>query len=210
MSTYQTEEEQIASIKRWWEANGKFIIIGAIVVISSVIGTRVWQNFEASTLAKASAQYDLMMREFEAEKLDSVIQRGADITKSAPDLQYAILAAMMVAKVEVEKGNNEAAFERLNWALSQSKSDNMKHIIRIRLAKVLLAQDKLDEALTHATYSPQGAFASQYSILQGDVYVKKAEIERAKTAYTKALEDSALGGQLRGFVQMKLDDLGAS
>lgn len=210
MTAYQSEEEQIASIKRWWEVNGKFVIIGGIVVVASVIGTRVWQNFETSALVKASAQYDLMLREFEAEKFDSVLQRGSSISKSSPDLQYAILAAMLVAKVEVEKGNNDAAFERLNWALGQSQSEKIKHIIRIRLAKVLLAQGKFDEALTHATFAQQGGFASQYAILQGDVYVKKTEIESAKTAYRKALADSTLGGQLRGFVQMKLDDLGVT
>lgn len=210
MAAYQTEEEQLASIKQWWESNGKFVIIGLIVVIASVIGTRTWQNFELSGLTKASAQFDLMMRELEAGKLDTVVQRGGDIEKSSPDLQYAVLAAMVVAKVEVEKGNNDAALERLNWAMQQASSDKMKHIIRIRLAKVLLAQNELAQALTHASFAEPGVFRSQYDIVKGDIYVKKGEIESAKAAYTLALADSNLGAQLKGFVQMKLDDLGVS
>ena len=82
MTAYQTEEEQIASIKRWWEANGKFVIIGLIVVVATVIGTRAWQNFEMSALTKASAQFDLMMQELEQGREDSVLQRGADIVKT--------------------------------------------------------------------------------------------------------------------------------
>lgn len=209
MTTYQTEEEQIASMKRWWETNGKFVIIGLIVVVASVVGTRAWQNFEISTISKASAQYDLMMQELEADRLDSVLQRGAEIIKNNPDLQYAVLSAMVVAKVEVEKGNNDAAFQRLSWALENAKSDKLKHIIRIRLAKVLLAQGKLNEALTHATFPQQGEFTSQYSIVQGDIYVKKGEVGSARTAYSTALNDKSMGSQLRNFVQMKLDDLGA-
>ena len=208
MATYQTEEEQIASIKRWWEVNGKFVIIGLIVVIATAVGTRAWQDFELSAVTKASAQYDLMMQELEAGKLDSVVQRGAEIIKSNPDLQYSVLSAMLIAKVEVEKGNNDAAFQRLSWALEKTKSEKMKHIIRIRLAKVLLAQGKLNEALTHATFPQQGDFASQYSVIQGDVYVKKGEAASAKTAYTAALNDKSMGSQLRNFVQIKLDDLG--
>lgn len=210
MTAYQTEEEQIASMKRWWETNGKFVIIGLIVVVASVVGTRTWQNFELSTLTKASAQYDLMMQELEAGRVDSVLQRGADIVKTSPDLQYAVLSAMLVAKVEVEKGNNDAAFERLSWALENTESEKIKHIIRVRLAKVLLAQGKLNEALTHATFPQQGDFASQYSIVQGDVYVKKGEVGSARTAYSAALNDQTMGAQLRNFVQMKLDDLGVA
>ena len=210
MTAYQTEEEQIASMKRWWETNGKFVIIGLIVVIASVIGTRTWQNFESSSLAKASAQYDLMMQELEAGRVDSVLQRGAEIVKNNPDLQYAVLSAMLVAKVEVEKGNNDAAFQRLSWALENTESEKLKHIIRVRLAKVLLAQGKLNEALTHATFPQQGDFASQYSIVQGDIYVKKGETGSARTAYTAALNDKAMGSQLTTFVQMKLDDLGTA
>jgi len=210
VTAYQTEEEQIASMKRWWETNGKFVIIGLIVVVASVVGTRTWQNFELSTLTKASAQYDLMMQELEAGRVDSVLQRGADIVKTSPDLQYAVLSAMLVAKVEVEKGNNDAAFERLSWALENTESEKIKHIIRVRLAKVLLAQGKLNEALTHATFPQQGDFASQYSIVQGDVYVKKGEVGSARTAYSAALNDQTMGAQLRNFVQMKLDDLGVA
>ena len=210
MAAYQTEEEQIASMKRWWETNGKFLIIGLIVVVASVIGTRTWQNFELSTLSKASAQYDLMMQELEAGRVDSVLQRGAEIVKNNPDLQYGVLSAMLVAKVEVEKGNNDAAFQQLSWALENTESEKLKHIIRIRLAKVLLAQGKLNEALTHATFPQQADFASQYSIVQGDVYVKKGEVGSARTAYTAALNDKDMGSQLRTFVQMKLDDLGVA
>jgi len=208
MTAYQTEEEQIASMKRWWETNGKFVIIGGIVVIATIVGTRTWQNFELSTLAKASAQYDLMLQELEAGRDDSVVQRGTVIIKNNADLQYAVLSAMLVAKVEIGKGNNDEAFQKLSWALENTESEMIKHIIRIRLSKVLLEMGKLGEALTHATYPQQDEFSAQYSIAQGDVYVKKGEAASAKTAYRAALADKAMSSQLRSFVQLKLDNLG--
>ena len=210
MTSYQTEEEQIAAIKRWWEANGKFVIIAGIVIVATVIGTRAWQNFQLSALAKASAQYDLMLRELEAGETDTVLQRSEDIMKSRADSRYAILSALLAAKVEVAKDNLEGALAKLNLAMSQAKSDKLKHIIRIRLARVLMAQGKLDEALTYATFPEQGRFNAQYSIVQGDIYVKKGELGSAKTAYTLALNSGLLGAQLKSFVQVKLDDLGAS
>ncbi len=210
MSEYKTEDEQVEALKRWWEKNGKFVIIGGIVILSSVIGQQVWSNFKISTLTKASAQFDVLMDELETGKTDSVLQRGETLIKSNPDLTYSILSALAMAKVHVEKGDNSAAAERLRWALDNAKQEDIQHIVRIRLAKVLMAQGKLDEALTLANYPKQGNFRSQYTIVKGDIFYKKGEIGSAKTAYRSALDDSKLGSQIRGFIQIKLDDLGGS
>ena len=210
MSDYKTEDEQVEALKRWWEKNGKFIIIGGIVILSTVIGQQVWSNFKISTLTKASAQYDVLMDELETGKADSVLQRGETLIKSNSDLPYAILSALAVAKVHVDNGDNAAAAEQLRWALDNAKQEEIQHIVRIRLAKVLMAQGKLDEALTLANYPSQGDFRSQYTIVKGDIFYKKGEIGSAKTAYRSALDDSKLGSQIRGFIQIKLDDLGGS
>ena len=56
--THKTDEEQIEDLKRWWEANGKYVIIAALLLISGVVGGRVWLNYTHSTLENASAQYE--------------------------------------------------------------------------------------------------------------------------------------------------------
>ena len=40
---YQTEEEQIEALKRWWKENGKSIIAGLVLGIGSIGGYRYWQ-----------------------------------------------------------------------------------------------------------------------------------------------------------------------
>jgi len=210
VSEYKTEEEQVEALKRWWEKNGKFVILGGIVIISSVIGQQVWNNYKVSTLTKASAQYDVLMEELESDKVDSVVQRGETLIKNHADLPYSILSALAIAKVKVEAGDNAAAADKLRWALANAKQEEIQHIVRIRLAKVLMAQGKLDEALTLANFPQQGDFRSQYTIVKGDIHYKKGEIGSAKTAYRSALDDSKLGSQIRGFLQIKLDDIGGS
>lgn len=210
MTAYKTEEEQVEDLKRWWEKNGKFVIILAIVVIATTLGVKTWKDFEISTANKASAQYELMMQELAAGKNDSVIQRGEDIIKKNADLEYAVLAAMTVAKVHVGNEDYDKAADRLKWAMLNTKDDKIQHIARIRLAKALISQDKFDEALTYATYPEQGAFSSQYLIVKGDLFYKKGELESAKTAYKAAINDSGINPQLKGFIQIKLDDIGGT
>lgn len=208
MTAYKTEEEQVEDIKRWWEKNGKLVIVFALVAISTAVGVRVWQDFKVSTSNKASAQYDLMMEEFAAGKIDSVVQRGTDIVTKNPDLAYAVLSAMTLAKVHVDKGEYDKAASQLNWALLNAQDENMQHIARVRLAKVLIAQDKFDEAMGYATHPQQGTFSSQYLIVKGDLFYKKGELESAKTAYQAAINDSSISQQLKSFIQIKLDDIG--
>jgi len=207
---HKTEEEQVEDLKRWWEKNGKFVIIAGIVIVASLVGRQAWNNFQVASLSKASAQYQTLMEELNNNQIDSVVQRAQTLEQSSADLIYSVLAALAAAKAHVEKGDNQAAAEQLQWALENAKTDKLKHIVRIRLAKVLIAQGKLDEALTHATFPQQGVFSSQYSVVKGDIYTKKSEIGSAKTAYQAALNDTSLGQQMRNFVQVKLDDLGGS
>ena len=208
MTAYKTEEEQVEDIKRWWEKNGKFVIILGIVVVASVIGFKTWNEFKLSTAANASAQYDLMMEELTAAKTDSVVQRGASIVKKTPELAYAVLSSLTVAKVHVDKGEYDQAATQLNWALLNAADEKLQHVARVRLAKVLAAQEKFAEALTHANFAQQGAFSSQYSIVKGDIYYKKGEFASAKTAYQSAIDDSNVSPQLKSFIQIKLDDIG--
>lgn len=208
MSGYQTEEEQVEALKRWWEKNGKFVIIAGIIVIAGVVGGKTWRQFQLSKAGKVSAEYSLMMKEAQSGKSDSAIQRAQLIIDKNPDTYYATLAALMAAKLQVEKGNNDAAVQQLDWAMSHTKDENTMHVIRLRLAKILISQGKLDKAMTYATFAQTGKFASQYSIIQGDIYYKKGELESAKAAYQTALNDKNLSGQLRSFVQLKLDNLG--
>lgn len=210
MANYKTEEEQVEDLKRWWEKNGKFVIIGGIVVIAGVVGGKTWKDFQITSSGKLSAQYDLMLQEMDSGNVDSAIQRATDLTDKNPDTEYALLATLAAAKMYVDKGDYDSAAQKLSATLSSTKDEKLQHIVRLRLAKVLIAQNKLDEAMTHATFPQVGAYASQYSIVKGDIYFKKGEFESAKTAYKSALSDTGLDGQLRNFVQLKLDDIGGT
>lgn len=208
MSAYKTEDEQVEDIKRWWEQNGKLIIILGIVAVASTIGYKTWNDFKVSAANNASAQYDLMLKELAAGNTDSVVQRAESIVKKSADLAYAALAALSAAKAYVDKGEYDQAATQLKWVLANSKDEKVQHIARIRLAKALSAAGNFSEALTYASHPQQGAFSSGYAVVKGDVYYKKGEFASAKTAYQAALDSSRLGPQLKSFIQLKLDDIG--
>lgn len=72
---------------------------------------------------------------------------------------------------------------------------------RLRLARVLLAQDKAQEALTLVTAVDPGALAAGYAEAQGDAYIQLGQNEQARGAYQRAID---LQPDNLGFVELKL------
>jgi predicted negative regulator of RcsB-dependent stress response len=208
VEVYRTDEERIEVIKAWWEKNGKFLIVAVIVIVSTVVGSRVWMNFKQAEAGRVSAQYDLMLEEMDASKADSALQRGAAIVEQNSGTEYAVLAALAMAKIEVEKNDLNSARLHLQWAIDHASLDEIKHVARLRLARVQLADGKLDEALSLATTADTGAFAGEYDFLRGEVYAAKGQAEQARTAYEAAMKSETLGGQTKSIIRLKLDDLG--
>ena len=38
----QTEEEQIAQLKEWWQRNGKPLLAGGVLAVAGVFGWQYW------------------------------------------------------------------------------------------------------------------------------------------------------------------------
>jgi len=208
LETYRTEDDQIDAIKRWWEKNGKFLIIGLIFIFAGVVGGGVWKDYKQTAQFSVSNEFDVMMQELRDEKMDAALKRGGQLVDKHKDSHYAIMASLAMAKIEVEKGNLDAAKLRLTWALDNNDKPSIEHIIRLRLIRVLIATGKLDEALTLAMQGNMSDFASEYSIIKGDIYRAQGESEQARNAYRLAIQSDGATPQTKQLVQLKLDDLG--
>lgn len=208
METYRTEDDQIDAIKRWWEKNGKFLIIGLIFIFAGVVGGGVWKDYKQTAQFSVSNEFDVMMQELRDEKMDAALKRGGQLVDKHKDSHYAIMTSLAMAKIEVEKGNLDAAKLRLTWALDNNDKPSIEHIIRLRLIRVLIATGKLDEALTLAMQGNMSDFASEYSIIKGDIYRAQGESEQARNAYRLAIQSDGATPQTKQLVQLKLDDLG--
>ncbi|MEX1237520.1 MAG: tetratricopeptide repeat protein, partial [Pseudomonadales bacterium] len=57
----ETDEEQIEAIKKWWDENGKSILIGIVLALGGVFGYQAWDNHVRETGEAASALYEDML-----------------------------------------------------------------------------------------------------------------------------------------------------
>lgn len=207
MEGYEHEKEQVEAIKKWWEENGKAIIVGAVIGITALVGWQSWTNYQRSISEAASAEYDQLTKAVEAGNSSAVEEHGSFIVNKYGKTPYADLAKLELAKSKYASGDAAAAQTYLQQVIDNARLPELGYIARLRLARILFADGKPDKALSQLNVTVADAFTAAFEELKGDIYAAQNERELARTAYTKALAQREPGSP-QDTLQMKLDNLG--
>ena len=205
-----TEEEQIALIKEWWQRNGKPLLAGGALALVIVFGWQAWQKHQATQAQTASAIYQQLMEAalVPSEQVDAqkVAQLLTQLKAVNNDNAYAQYGRLLAVKVAVDNNQLDDAALALQEILDKPANDTLEELARQRLARVLLAQEQAEKALAILEGKALPAFQATRDELRGDTLVILKRPAEAKAAYLQAKEalaaDAAAGSLL-----MKLDDL---
>ncbi|MCG7875418.1 MAG: tetratricopeptide repeat protein [Candidatus Thiodiazotropha taylori] len=205
MSEYQTEEEQVEAIKRWWKENGTSVIAGLVIGLGGVFGWQAWGNYQDRIGAEAALAFNQMVAAVDRGDKPSAVKQ-AELMRSNYDNSYAIFAAMAEARVKLDQGDAATAISRLEWASENADNPSLKQLVQLSLARVLLNEGELDAAEKQVA-SEQGGFAGEFAVIRGDIAFARGDKAAAAEAYTQAM---TLEVSNRNLLQMKLDDLAAT
>jgi predicted negative regulator of RcsB-dependent stress response len=208
LDVYRTDEEQVEALKKWWVENGKSIIAGIIIGFSAIFGWRAWQDYTIAQAEAASSEYQNMIAAVRQGETDSALNHANVIMDDYNSTGYAPFAALMLARLAVDAKEYATAEEHLHWAMEKSSNDQIRHIARLRLARLLIAQEKLDEADPLLNIDIKGKFLANYEELRGDIFLRQGMSEAARNAYKEALASSNTSEESRSILQIKLDELG--
>lgn len=210
MDINRSEQEQIEALQAWWTENGKAVIAGIILGLAAIFGWRGYQSHQQAMLEAASDLYTNMIIEVRDKQNDKAREYGNRLLQEYPRTTYASYASLTLAALDVAEAKPEEAINHLRPVLDQNKDDSLKHLARLRLARILLGQDKTEEALSLLDIGAEGAFAPSYAELRGDIYARQGKLAEARAAYqiTRVQAGDATGTP-NSFLQMKIDDLGS-
>ena len=204
---YETEEQQIEAIKKWWQENKGTVIGGIVLGLGVIFGWRYYGNYQQNQTELASALYDnILIAATSNQDLNEQQMRVNTLTAEYAGTPYASLAALVLAKQQADNGEIVKARQQLEWVVSNSKRPEIQHIARLRLMRILFAAKQYDEALDVANIDYPESFAAMYEELKGDLYSAKGELDQARIAYDKAI--SVSGPQANQWLKLKRDDLG--
>jgi predicted negative regulator of RcsB-dependent stress response len=189
------------------ERNGKSVITGLIVGVAAIVGYKQWGVYQMDQAESASELYQNMLENNTNTKTDEFYATGSEILLEYSSTPYASLAALIMAKKLVDENKYPDAVKKLNWLLSNSSDAGIKHIARIRLARILLNEKQIDQAFDLVKKTTSDSFKMEYSELRGDIYVAKKEFSLAKEAYQSALASNIRSKEKREFIEMKLHDI---
>lgn len=201
MTELKTDAEKAEEIKAWWKENGKSVFAGVAVAIAGVFGWQQWQTHQKEQTLEAANLYYEISQAF-AEDKTAILK---DEFKSSP---YASLAGLNAAKHYVESKNYTQAISELQWVTDNASDANLKATAQARLARLLIAENQLDEAIKLLDGSYPTSFNALISELKGDLALAKGEKSKAAEAYQKAISELDTGTPPR-YLQMKLDNLGS-
>jgi predicted negative regulator of RcsB-dependent stress response len=205
-----TEDEQLADFKDWWSRNGKPLVTGGLLALVIVFGWQAFQKYQSNQSQGASMLYQQLLettltpdgKPDAARVSDLAGKLNSEFGGSA----YAQYGSLFVAKVAVDSGKLDDAANELKAIVAKPANPALGEIARQRLAQVLAAQSKVDEALKLLEGDADKAFLATREELKGDLLVQLGRTDEAHAAYQKAKaalsDEAAVGG-----LQIKLDDL---
>ena len=205
-----TDDEQLAEFKDWWQRNGKPLVTGGLLALVVVFGWQAWTKYQANQSQGASILYQQLLETTLTPDGKPDAARVADLAGKLKSefggTAYAQYGSLFVAKVAVDSGKLDDAATELKTIVDKPANPALGEIARQRLAQVLGAQDKADDALKLLDGDADTAFLATREELKGDLLVKLGRTDDANKAYQKAKaalsDEAAVGG-----LQIKLDDL---
>ena len=209
MAEFESDDQQVEAIKKWWKENGASLLLGLGIGIAALLGWREYLAYQTEHSAEASDLFEAVQTQVANETLDDAHFSNAELIKNEyEDTPYAALVSLLLARYEYDKGNTESALTHLRWAMENSTETDVKYVASLRLARLLIAEKKYDEAEAILLAEHPAGFTVGYEELKGDLYVAKGEIAMARVAYDKAI-NAAAGGASR-WLRLKRQDLGSA
>lgn len=202
---FETEEQQLEAIKKWWKENSTNIIGGLAVGVSSIFG---WQYYQDKTIVhteSASVLYEQVAVNLEnIATVNEQMTRVNTLQAEYSDTPYAGLAALLLAKQQMASGEFVKAQQQLDWLVNNAQQDEVKYLAKIRLARLLVNTQQVDKALAILNEVFPNSFNAMVYELKGDVLVLKGDMAQAKSAYQQAMAASQTPSR---WLQHKIDDI---
>jgi pentatricopeptide repeat protein len=204
------EQEQLDALKHFWKQYGNLITWTLILALGGFAAFNGWNWVQRDRGAKAGVLYDELDAAAKAGDVDKAARVFSDMKERYGQTVFAGQAGLLAAKVQADKGQADAARASLEWVAAEAAEAEYRVIAKLRLAGLLLDQNKADEALQQLPADPPKSFAGLVADRRGDILQAQGKSAEAAAAYRSAYEAMSADDAYRRLVEAKLTALGAA
>jgi predicted negative regulator of RcsB-dependent stress response len=204
------EQEQLDDLKAFWKQYGSLITWVLVLALGGFAAWNGWNLWQRSQATKAAALYDELERVVQAGDVERSARAFADLKERYPRTAQAEQGGLLVAKLQYDKAQADAALATLAWVADNATEDEYRTVARLRTAGVLFDKKQYDEALKQLDAAKAPSFEALVADRRGDVLLAQGKKDEAKAAYQAAWKamDSKL--EYRRLIDAKLTALGAA
>ncbi len=203
---YETEEQQLEAIKKWWKENSSTVVLSVAIGVAAIFGWQYYQINSVKHTEQASVIYEQVLINAEnPQKLSDQLAGANELEAKFSDTPYASLSALLVAKQQLASGDIDNAKKQYQWVIDNATQDELMYLAKVRLSRLLLGNDEHDAALAILNETFPDSFMAMVSELKGDALFIKGDNQAAKAQYVKA---KLLTKGSSRWLQLKIDELG--
>lgn len=194
------EHEQSEKVRSWLQKNALGLVGGVALGLVLIGGWQWWQKRGHDQQVASSERYTAAIKTVATD----TGKAKAEIAALPAGSEYAALAALQLAKTQVESGHSNDAIATLRGV--KTDDPGIAAVVNGRLAQLLTDSGKPQEALKLL------AEAQDAGTLQakGDAYKALSQPDKAREAYAKALAQLDAGSPERRLLELKLTDVGGT
>ena len=133
MAEFESDDQQVEAIKKWWSENGTSLIVGLVLGVAALFGWREYVSYQTEHAAEASDLFQAAQVQFASKDMTEAQTAKADTLRAEyADTPYAALVSLAQAKFDYENGKTEDALKHLRWARDNAIEDDVRHIDNAR------------------------------------------------------------------------------
>jgi len=203
-----SEKEQLEEMRAWWSENGRYVITGVVLGVAIIFGWNQWRSSIQTSRIEASNLFEEVMFAVGDGDTDMAEAAAGNIYDNYEQTVYPDQTRLAMARLYMDKGRDQDAADVLRELIVVGDENEIQLVGRLRLAKVLLYQNKPDEVVELLKDRGESGFSARYNEVLGDAYAAQGDFAEAQTAYLAALtENPAMRTVDNTLVQLKLNDL---
>ena len=204
------EQEQLDAFKAFWNKYGNLITWVLIGVLGAFAAWNGWNYWQREQGMKAGAMFDELDRATQAGDADKAARVFADLKASYARTAFAQQGGLLLAKMQFDKGQSDAASASLVWVAENASDDEMRTVARLRLAALQTEAKQFDEALKTLAAATAPDFQALVADRRGDVLLIQGKKDEARSAYQAAYKAMDEKVDYRRLIEAKLTALGAT
>jgi predicted negative regulator of RcsB-dependent stress response len=206
---YLSEKEQWEQALAWLRENLPWMLAGVALAALIIFGWRWNQTRLDHQRLAAGARYEVLLDAFSKNQVATAVTIADQLRHDYPKLGYSDQADLVVARLQVENNDEQAALDRLEKLMASTHDPQVALLARLRVARLLLDKGKPDEALATLKVEQTGAFALAYAETRGDALLAKGDKDGALKAYREAQAGKGTGVD-PALLNLKINELSSS